>query len=269
MHGRANICPYTHEYLENTIASMHAAFDMGANVVEFDVHPTTDSNFAIFHDWTIDCRTNGAGETRSHNMEYLKTLDIGYYYTADGGKSFPFRNKAIGQMPSIDEMMNSFPNKKFLLNFKSNDASEGELLAKMLEENPNWRDNIWAVYGGIAPTQRALDLIEGLKGYSNTSTKDCLIKYLALGWSGYMPKSCKNTIVSIPINMTNLVWGWPNRFQQRIKNVESKIVLMGEYKKGTTSSTGIDELEQLNQIPSSFDGYIWTNKIEIIASSEK
>ena len=53
------IYPPQHPYLENTIASMQAAFDAGADIVEFDVHPTTDGAFAVFHDWTVDCRTQG------------------------------------------------------------------------------------------------------------------------------------------------------------------------------------------------------------------
>lgn len=39
--------PPTHSYLENTISSMRAAFDAGADVVELDVHPTTDGHFAV------------------------------------------------------------------------------------------------------------------------------------------------------------------------------------------------------------------------------
>ena len=74
--------------IENTLASMRAAFDLGADVVELDVHPTTDGQFAVFHDWTLDCRTDGHGETRSHDMAYLKTLDVGYGYTADGVRAF-------------------------------------------------------------------------------------------------------------------------------------------------------------------------------------
>ena len=62
------IDPPEHPYLENTIASMHAAFAAGADIVEFDVHPTTDGAFAVFHDWTVDCRTEGKGVTRQHTL---------------------------------------------------------------------------------------------------------------------------------------------------------------------------------------------------------
>ena len=80
--------------IENTLPAMQAAFAAGASIVELDVHPTTDGKFAVFHDWTLDCRTEGTGETRSHDMAYLKTLDVGYGYTADGGQTFPASSPA-------------------------------------------------------------------------------------------------------------------------------------------------------------------------------
>ncbi|MEZ4555866.1 MAG: glycerophosphodiester phosphodiesterase family protein [Caldilineaceae bacterium] len=57
---------------------------LGADVVEFDVHRTSDDQFAVFHDWTLDCRTDGTGVTRDQTLADLQTLDIGYGYTGDG-----------------------------------------------------------------------------------------------------------------------------------------------------------------------------------------
>src|SRR5690349_15510715 len=51
------IFPPEHPYLENTIEGFAAAFAAGADIVEFDVHPTTDGDFVVFHDWTVNCRT--------------------------------------------------------------------------------------------------------------------------------------------------------------------------------------------------------------------
>ncbi len=59
-------------------------------MVEIDVAPTKDGKMVLFHDWTVDCRTNGKGETRDLTLAELKALDIGYGYTADGGKTYPF-----------------------------------------------------------------------------------------------------------------------------------------------------------------------------------
>src|SRR5262249_35847318 len=69
--------PPTHQFLENTLPSMEAAFAAGADMIEFDIHPTTDGQFAVLHDWTLDCRTDGKGVTREHSMAALKALDIG------------------------------------------------------------------------------------------------------------------------------------------------------------------------------------------------
>src|SRR4051794_35887872 len=121
-----------HPYLENTMPSMKAAFQAGADVVELDVQPTKDGEWAIFHDWTLECRTNGDGVTREHTMEELKQLDIGYGYTADNGKTYPFRGKGIGLMPTLDEVFEHFPEESFLIHIKSNDPKEGELLAEYL-----------------------------------------------------------------------------------------------------------------------------------------
>jgi glycerophosphoryl diester phosphodiesterase len=82
------IYPPEHEFLENTLPSIAEAFRLGAHIVEIDVHMTSDGEVAIFHDWNLDCRTEGAGPIWEQPLAYLKTLDIGYGYTADGGKTF-------------------------------------------------------------------------------------------------------------------------------------------------------------------------------------
>jgi glycerophosphoryl diester phosphodiesterase len=123
-----------HEYLENTIPSMQAAFDRGADVVEFDIHPTTDHQFAVFHDRTLECKTNGSGLTRSHTMADLKALDIGYGYTFDGGRTFPFRGKGIGLMPSMSEVFRAFPTGSFLIDVKDNEANDAALLSQHLSQ---------------------------------------------------------------------------------------------------------------------------------------
>lgn len=111
----SRIYPPEHPYLENTIPSMEAAFQYGADIVELDVHITADGKFAVFHDWTVDCRTNGHGVTREHTLAELKKLDIGYGYTADGGKTYPFRGKGMGLLPSLHEVLERFPDKPFLI----------------------------------------------------------------------------------------------------------------------------------------------------------
>ena len=253
--------------IENTLGSMHEAFERGADVVELDVHRTTDGQFAVFHDWTIDCRTEGHGETRSQPMTYLKTLDVGYGYTADGGKSFPLRGKGVGLMPSLDEVMQAFPGKAFLVNFKSNDAGEGWHFGQWMKSYPAWRTSVWAVYGGERPTTEAMKSVAGLKGFTVGSVKNCLGQYILLGWSSFVPDACRNTIVPVPINYATLLWGWPERFVDRMSAVGSVILLRGP-DGGADSSDGIDEPKYADMIPSGFPGYVWTNDIDVLLKSQ-
>ncbi|MDC9824446.1 glycerophosphodiester phosphodiesterase family protein [Devosia sp. ZB163] len=254
----------THDYLENTLPSMQAAFAAGADIVELDVHPTTDGQLAVMHDWTIDCRTEGTGTTRSHDMAYLRALDIGYGYTADGGATLPFRGKGVGMMPEFKQVFAAMPEGRFLVNFKSNEAREGDMVAAVLAEHPDWRKGVWGAYGGDPPTFRAAELIEGLNVWSRRSLVDCLLQYEGLGWTGFMPEACRNTKVMLPINVAPFVWGWPNLFLERMKAAGSEVILLGPYSAGDPGTAGIDTPELLAQVPDVFAGYIWTNKIETI-----
>ena len=243
---------------------MQAAFAAGADIVELDVHPTTDGQFAVLHDWTLDCRTEGTGETRGHDMAYLKTLDIGYGYTADGGATYPLRGTGLGQMPELKEVLSTMPDRQFLVNFKSREEREGDMLAALVSEHPEWRHAVWGAYGGDEPTYRAADLIDGLAVWSRRGLIDCLLQYEGLGWTGYMPAACRDTKVMVPVNVAPFIWGWPNLFLERIRNAGSQVILMGPYEAGDSGTAGIDTLEQLAQVPASFEGYVWTNRIEVI-----
>ncbi|KXF74882.1 glycerophosphodiester phosphodiesterase [Paramesorhizobium deserti] len=262
------IFPPTHAFLENTIPSMRASFEAGADIVEIDVHPTTDGKFAVFHDWTVDCRTDGTGVTREHSMAELKKLDIGHGYTADGGKTFPFRGKGIGLMPSLDDVLNAFPNRRFLINVKSRDPEEGAKLAAALKALPANRRAQLMVYGGDEPVTRLKSELPEVKTVSRGSLKACLIRYIAYGWTGIVPETCRNMAVLVPINVAPWLWGWPDRFLNRMEAAGSTVFLLGPYG-GGAFSTGIDTPEEIKQLPVGYSGGIWTNEIEMAADALK
>lgn len=263
------IRPPTHDFIENTLPSMEAAFADGADVVELDVHLTPDGTFAVLHDWTVDCRTDGKGVTEQLDIAYLKTLDLGYGYTADGGKTFPLRGKGVGLMPTLDEVLARFPDKHFLVNFKSRRPEEGDALARLIAAHPEWRNAIWASYGGAEPTDRSIGLIKGLRGYTGKSMMKCVIDYELTGWTGIVPGSCRNTIVVVPSNLTWAVWGWPHKFTRRMEEAGSTVILLGPMSAGNIGSAGIDSVDQLDAIPDAFAGYVWTNRIELIGPELK
>lgn len=251
--------------IENTIPAMQAAFTAGADVVELDVHPTTDGHFAVFHDWTLDCRTEGTGETRAHDLAYLKTLDVGYGYTPDNGKTYPLRGKGVGMMPGLEDVLAAMPDRRFIINFKSKDTREGDMLADFVAAHPDWTPAVWGAYGGDAPVFAAKAQLPNLKAWGQKQMTGCLVQYLAYGWTGIVPPACRDTMVMVPINYAWLLWGWPNRFLQRMAAAGSGVILIGPYAPGDAGTSGIDTPELARQVPADFPGYVWTNEIATIA----
>lgn len=251
-----------HPYLENTITSMDAAFKAGADIVEFDVQLTKDNNFVVFHDWTLDCRTNGKGVTREYTAKELQALDIGYGYTADGGKTFPFRGKGINLMPVLDEVLNHFPDRSFLIHIKSNDENEGVQMAAYLQKLPAKRIEQLAVYGGDKPIAAVKERIPSLRTMSKASMKKDLLTYIAIGWTGFVPSSLTHTELHIPEKVAPWLWGWPNRFLNRMDNADVRVIVVGG--DGTGFSSGFDTPEDIERLPDDYTGGIWTNSIDKI-----
>lgn len=141
------IHPVTHAYIENTLPSIEQAFALGADIVEIDVRRTADDQFAVFHDHMLDCRTNGTGLIRDATMESLRQLDLGFGYTADGGQTYPLRGQGIGLMLSLGEVLHALPDRAFLINVKSNSASDADaFFAYLASQNVglNSRSALWA-----------------------------------------------------------------------------------------------------------------------------
>jgi glycerophosphoryl diester phosphodiesterase len=254
----AQIEPPTHPYIENTLPSILAAFEAGAVAVEIDVHLTTDGHLVVFHDWGLDCQTNGRGVTRDFDLASLQALDIGFGFTSDG-ETFPFRDQEIGPMPTLDDILSANLPGPVLVNFKSRDALEAQVLAKDIEK-PTARARLFGVYGGRPPTQAALETIPGLRGFDRASAKACLLRYAFLGWSGHIPKACRNTLVPVPLNVGPWLWGWPHRLTDRMQGAGSDVIVLGPWD-GSGFTSGIDDAETLARVPKQLGGYVWTNRI--------
>jgi len=65
------------EHPENTLASFQSAIDAGCDMVECDVHLTTDGELAVIHDHQLERTTNGTGLVGAHTLAELRELDAG------------------------------------------------------------------------------------------------------------------------------------------------------------------------------------------------
>jgi glycerophosphoryl diester phosphodiesterase len=259
----AKSLPVGHGFIENTLPSIAEAFRLGADRVEIDIQPTTDGEFVLFHDWTLDCRTEGRGPTREHSLAELRRLDVGYGYTRDGGKTYPLRGTGVGLMPTLDEALAAFPDRRFELNIKSNDPSEADRLLAYLAEREVDLER-FTIFGGPAPAARLRARAPGLRTLDKTQAQSCLLGYLALGWSGYVPAACRSTVVAVPVGFGPLFWGWPDRFAQRMQQAGSEVRVGGEVQWKVKSFEGVDDAETLARVPDDWPGTIMTDRIEVI-----
>jgi glycerophosphoryl diester phosphodiesterase len=257
------INPPTTAFIENTIPSMREAFRLGADAVELDVHPTTDGEFAVFHDWTLECRTNGKGVTREQSMAFLRTLDVGYGYTADGGRTYPLRGKGVGFMPTLAEVMTSFPGKGFQINIKSDDPAEADKLDAYLRRHGLDARRV-TIFGGDRPVRRIRALRPSMIATSKPDAKRCLKNYLLTGWTGRTPKSCRNAIVTAPEGLRVILWGWPNRFLDRMHRAGSEVYLAGPVTWSVQSVEGVDSPVSASRIPRGWRGGVQTDRIEVV-----
>lgn len=62
---------------ENTMPSFDLGLTMGANGIETDLQETKDGKIVIFHDRTIDEKSNGTGAIADYTYEELLKMDFG------------------------------------------------------------------------------------------------------------------------------------------------------------------------------------------------
>ncbi|HZK72770.1 MAG TPA: glycerophosphodiester phosphodiesterase family protein [Clostridia bacterium] len=66
------------QHPENTIRSFRSAIAAGCDLIECDVHLSSDGRLVVIHDHTLNRTTNGSGLVRDHTAAELRRLDAGH-----------------------------------------------------------------------------------------------------------------------------------------------------------------------------------------------
>ncbi|MEA3009493.1 MAG: glycerophosphoryl diester phosphodiesterase [Sphingomonadales bacterium] len=247
--------PSDHDFIDNTLRSFTNARHFGAGAIALQVHPTRDGQMVAFHDWTVDCRTEGHGAVRDLTLAQLKKLDVGYGYTPDGGKTHPLRGKGVGGMPTVEEVLREVPQMRLIFQFKSKDPDDADTLLAALRRAGAKIDDRFGFYGDPRVISRVRQLAPGAWAFTVQDTKACLTDYVKFGWTTHIPASCRNTTVMVPLNYQWAIWGWPKRFLVRMQGAGTKVILTGDYEK--KGALGLNRPEQLDKVPRDFRGYLW------------
>jgi glycerophosphoryl diester phosphodiesterase len=117
-----------------TIFAFDRAIKLGVDVLEFDIHSTRDDHLVLMHNATVDETTNSTGRIHRLSLSELKKLDAGYRWTANGGRTFPFRGKNI-RVATLEEVFEKFPDSRMNLEIKQSAPSIVAAVCAMIEKH--------------------------------------------------------------------------------------------------------------------------------------
>ncbi|MBN2651578.1 MAG: glycerophosphodiester phosphodiesterase [Spirochaetales bacterium] len=104
---------------ENTMPAFISAANLDVDVIETDIHITTDNQVVIWHDQSLERVSNKKGKISEYSYEELLEVDPGHNFTNDEGKTFPFRGKGL-KIVEFSELLQSLPNMRFNVDLKTN-----------------------------------------------------------------------------------------------------------------------------------------------------
>lgn len=118
---------------ENTLYGFGRAAALGVDVIETDVRASADGEIVVMHDEYVGRTTDGAGRVPSLTLAELKRLDAGYRWTADGGRTFPFRGQGV-VVPTLREVFEALPSMRFNIEPKQSDPPIVAPLCRLIRE---------------------------------------------------------------------------------------------------------------------------------------
>ncbi len=84
---------------ENTLAAFAKALELGADMVEMDIHLSKDGEIMVIHDDTLERTTNGRGHVCDYTVADLKELDASHHFSA-------YRGERLPTLPEVIELVN-------------------------------------------------------------------------------------------------------------------------------------------------------------------
>ena len=130
---------------EHTIFAHKKALEVGADVLELDVHSTKDGEVVVSHDPTVDRTTDGKGLVNELMLSEIKRLDAGYSFAIKRGnkEEYPFRGKGLF-IPALQEVFSEFPNQRINIEIKQFEPQIEDALFRIIKEM-NMIDNVLVV----------------------------------------------------------------------------------------------------------------------------
>ncbi len=109
-------------YPENTLYAFERAMKAHhTDMLELDVHASSDGEIVVAHDPTLDRCTNGQGLLSALSWRELERLDAAFHFTPLGEEGTPLRGKGI-TLPSLRQVLSASGSLRLNVEVKSEGA---------------------------------------------------------------------------------------------------------------------------------------------------
>lgn len=118
---------------ENTLFAFQTGLDLGADVLESDIHLSRDGVPVLIHDPDVDRTTDGHGAVADLELAELMTLDAGYRFAGATAGHFPFRGRDL-RIASLETAFADFPRARFNLELKGGGERLASEVVRLVEK---------------------------------------------------------------------------------------------------------------------------------------
>jgi glycerophosphoryl diester phosphodiesterase len=127
----------------NTLIAFEYAVEVGTDMLEMDVHSTSDGVLVVLHDDTVDRTTDGSGAVLDFTYEALQTITAGDMWTPpaepdmgfdmDTDAEFPFADAEL-TIPRLEDILAAFPDMPMTIEIKQAEPSIVEPFCALMQQ---------------------------------------------------------------------------------------------------------------------------------------
>lgn len=133
----------------NTMTAYRGAVNLGADMLEMDMHATRDGVLVLSHDETLDRLSDMRGRIQDMTLAEVLKADAGYTLTPAGGEGFPFRGQGV-QVAQLREVLTEFPGTPMIIELKQESPSIAASFCQTLRDTGATRRVIAASFSDVA-----------------------------------------------------------------------------------------------------------------------
>ena len=194
---------------ENTLEAFELALDQGADALEVDVRVSADGVPIIVHDPSTGRTGDGDIPVAASTAAVLREIDAGYGFTADGGRTHPWRGQGV-TLPTLTRVLERFAAVPILLELKS---PRGQEEVRLVLDRHEARRHV-VVASALHGALRAFR--DGV--YRRAASRREIAWWYFLSLAGFSPRRGGYALLSMPQRKGKLELVAPRRLASATSN---------------------------------------------------